>query len=528
MKKKYYLFAVTLLAAMSMKAQETYQNAKLITQDLNGTARYVGMGGALEALGADISTISSNPAGIGVFRSSKISMSTGFIVQENYKDFYDNKNVHASFDQIGGVFSIRTGGRSFLNFGFNYHKGRNFNYVLNAANELKEASLNKQSFAKGMLGSEDEGGFSVGASNNGAYNGYINGNSDKQALTFDQLDYLNYNTIITDKTDGKFYDYRGKSFDFYRDNVGYTSNYDFNISGNINDRLYWGITLGVKGVHYKGYNEYKEELIDGNSNISYNNNKAITGSGFDASAGIIVRPIDESPFRVGAYIKTPTRYDLTVDNYTGVNTNNSNAVNKTYSINNSYSFKLFSPWKFGVSFGHTIGNYMALGATYEYKDYSTIDTRINNGGYYDWYYNEFVETSVPDGKMNNHTKRTLKGVSTLKFGAEFRPTGILAIRLGYNYLTSAYRNNGQKDPTLASLGNSYSSEADFTNWKDINRFTFGLGFKIKKFNIDLAYQYSMQKGNFYPFSNIEKSNVIAPTEVANNRSQLLLTLSYHL
>lgn len=138
MKKKYYLFAVTLLAAMSMKAQETYQNARLITQDLNGTARYVGMGGALEALGADISTISSNPAGIGVFRSSKISMSTGFIVQENYKDFYDNKNVHASFDQIGGVFSIRTGGRSFLNFGFNYHKGRNFNYVLNAANELKE------------------------------------------------------------------------------------------------------------------------------------------------------------------------------------------------------------------------------------------------------------------------------------------------------------------------------------------------------------------------------------------------------
>lgn len=525
MKKKYYLFAVTLLTAMSMKAQETYQNAKLITQDLNGTARYVGMGGALEALGADISTISSNPAGIGVFRSSKISMSTGFIVQENYKDFDNNKNVHASFDQIGGVFSIRTGGRSFLNFGFNYHKGRNFNYVLNAANELKEASLNKQSSAKGMLGSEDKGGFFVDKRN---HNGYINGNSDKQALTFDQLDYLNYNTIITDKTDGKFYDYRGKSFDFYRDNVGYTSNYDFNISGNINDRLYWGITLGVKGVHYKWYNEYKEELIDGNSNISYNNNKTITGSGFNASVGIIVRPIDESPFRVGAYIKTPTRYDLTVGNYTEVNTNNSRAVNKTYSINNSYSFKLFSPWKFGVSLGHTIGNYMALGATYEYEDYSTIDTRINNGGYYDWYYNEFVETSIPDRVMNSHTKRTLKGVSTLKFGAEFRPTGIVAIRLGYNYLTSAYRNNGQKDPTLASLGNSYSSEADFTNWKDINRFTFGLGFKIKKFNIDLAYQYSMQKGNFYPFSNIEKSNVIAPTEVANNRSQILLTLNYHL
>lgn len=42
-------------------AQETYDNAQLANKDLNGTARYVGMGGAMEALGADISTIGTNP-----------------------------------------------------------------------------------------------------------------------------------------------------------------------------------------------------------------------------------------------------------------------------------------------------------------------------------------------------------------------------------------------------------------------------------------------------------------------------------
>lgn len=58
MKSKYILFfAVSLLAAMSANAQETYENAKLTGEDLNGTARYVGMGGAMEALGADISTM---------------------------------------------------------------------------------------------------------------------------------------------------------------------------------------------------------------------------------------------------------------------------------------------------------------------------------------------------------------------------------------------------------------------------------------------------------------------------------------
>ena len=50
---KKILSAALLLASMSINAQETYTNAELATQDLNGDARYVGMGGALNALGAD-------------------------------------------------------------------------------------------------------------------------------------------------------------------------------------------------------------------------------------------------------------------------------------------------------------------------------------------------------------------------------------------------------------------------------------------------------------------------------------------
>ena len=53
--KKIALFsAAALFAYSSAMAQETYENAKIADQDLNGTARYIGMGGALDALGADI------------------------------------------------------------------------------------------------------------------------------------------------------------------------------------------------------------------------------------------------------------------------------------------------------------------------------------------------------------------------------------------------------------------------------------------------------------------------------------------
>ena len=39
-----------------------------------GTARFMSMGGAFTALGGDISTLSQNPAGIGVFRASEMSV----------------------------------------------------------------------------------------------------------------------------------------------------------------------------------------------------------------------------------------------------------------------------------------------------------------------------------------------------------------------------------------------------------------------------------------------------------------------
>jgi hypothetical protein len=125
--KKIFTIAVLALAAMPMAAQETYENANIATEDLNGTARYVGMGGAMEALGADISTIGTNPAGIGLFRHTMASTSLSGLELQDAEDFSIGKKTKVSFDQIGFVYAHRSGERSFLNFAFNYHKSRNFN-----------------------------------------------------------------------------------------------------------------------------------------------------------------------------------------------------------------------------------------------------------------------------------------------------------------------------------------------------------------------------------------------------------------
>ena len=539
MKSKYIFFAVSLFAALSANAQETYENAKLAGEDLNGTARYVGMGGAMEALGADISTIGTNPAGIGLFRHSNVSISGGLLMQSDGKDFSNGKKTNLSFDQIGGVYSTRSGQKSFINFGFNYHKGKNFDYILNAANSLDGSSQNKQSYIKGMLANENSGGFYVGKDKNGQNVGYVEAPSLKNpspnvASTWSQIDYLYWNSLIPGSTG--IYNYeKAAGYTLDRAHSGYIGNYDFAVSGNINDRVYLGLTFGMKDVHYKAYSEYCESF-NSNGAAVVSDNRKVTGSGFDITAGVIVRPVAESPFRIGAYVKSPTWYDLTTSNVTGL-VYVQGTTSKVSYISNSYDFKLWTPWKFGFSLGHTVGNYLALGATYEYENFSNINSRVNDGGYYN-YYGEYYESSTADKNMNAHTKEVLKGVSTLKLGVEYKPVSNVALRMGYNYVSAMYDKDAQKDPGIASLGTAYASATDYTNWSAINRFTLGVGYQVKNFNIDLAYQYSAQNGSFAPFSNIRnisipsgtttvtESNVATTTDVKNNRSQLLLTVGY--
>ena len=530
MRRTVLFSALALMCFAQAGAQETYENAKLASDDLNGTARYVGMGGAMDALGADISTIGTNPAGIGLFRHSTANVSFGVVSQQDCKNFATGSKTNMSFDQVGIVGSVRTGQRSFLNFGFNYHKSRNFDYILSATGNLNgTSSQNKQTYLKSQDGAFD-------LSTTKPYSGNSN--------AYTQTDYLYANALQSVATDNQGYgyvsDYYGASgYTFDRAHTGYIGEYDFNISGNINDRVYLGLTVGIHDVHYRGYSEYTERLLNSTNeaigSTTLTDERRITGTGFDIKAGIIFRPIEDSPFRVGLSVATPTWYDLTTSNYSTIDNKSLSGSYGYYDTGNSseaYDYKLFTPWKFGVSLGTTVGNYLAIGAGYEYADYGSLDTRINGEDTYDWYYDTYYSSSSSDNVMNKHTKSTLKGVSTFKLGVEYKADQNLAVRLGYNYVSPMYKEAGYKDGTLNSPGSYYSSTTDYTNWKGTNRITCGLGYTLNKFSIDLAYQYSVQNGRFHAFNDYfanttADSNLCDAADVSNKRHQVLLTLGYH-
>ena len=544
--KKILSIMTAAMLGTAVSAQETYDNAQLATKDLNGTARYVGMGGAMEALGADLSTIGTNPAGIGMFRCGMVAGSFGFNTLSDAKSFGNANKTNMSFDQAGFVYSMRSGRHSMLNFGFNYTKSKNFDQILTAAGRLNNASQNKLSAMKnanGVYTLQDKNNGLV--SNSGAYSqaDYLYSN-----VLFNHYDANNPNDpnnamlsegdkgVIVNQTTGLPVYYNATGYDFGRSTTGYIGQYDFNVSGNSNDRFYWGFTVGIYDVHYNGSSLYSESLVDGNTaigDVAMNDERKITGTGFDVKAGLIFRPAEESPFRIGLYVHTPTWYDLTTRNYTVLNNNTNEAYGSTErgKSSESYDFKFYTPWRFGVSLGHTVGNYLALGATYEYADYTTNDIRVNDGGEVD-YWGNYYETSSRDEAMKQNIKNSLKGVHTVKLGMEFKPEKNFAVRLGYNYQSAMYNKNGFKDGSLESYGTYYASTTDYTNWKDTHRFTAGVGYNYGKFSFDLAYQYSQTNGDFYPFmSYVDNSepkfdNVCDAVKVSNKRNQLLFTVGY--
>ena len=547
--KKILSIMTAAMLGTAVSAQETYDNAQLATKDLNGTARYVGMGGAMEALGADLSTIGTNPAGIGMFRRSMVAGSFGFNSQQDAKSFGNANKTNMSFDQAGFVYSMRSGRHSMLNFGFNYTKSKNFDQILTAAGRLNNASQNKLSAMKnanGVYTLQDKNNGLV--SNSGAYSqaDYLYSNvlfnHYKEPTQNESADPtnagLNKNGVIVYDNTGLPVYYNATGYDFGRSTTGYIGQYDFNVSGNSNDRFYWGFTVGIYDVHYNSSSLYSESLVDGGKaigDVAMNDERKITGTGFDVKAGLIFRPAEESPFRVGLYVHTPTWYDLTTRNYTVLD-NNTKPVEAYGSSDygkssESYDFKFYTPWRFGVSLGHTVGNYLALGATYEYADYTTNDIRVNDGGEVD-YWGNYYETSSRDEAMKQNIKNSLKGVHTVKLGMEFKPEKNFAVRLGYNYQSAMYNKNGFKDGSLESYGTYYASTTDYTNWKDTHRFTAGVGYNYGKFSFDLAYQYSQTNGDFYPFmSYVDNSepkydNVCDAVKVSNKRNQFLFTVGY--
>ncbi len=519
MKRNFLLTALgTLALAVTVPAgaQTVYDGASITDKDLNGTARFVSMGGAMNALGGDISTMGTNPAGIGIYRSNDFMVSFGLSNYKTKSDTwdgnYDVSKTRGDFNNIGLVYSTKIGNNTtlrYLNFGFNYHRAKSF-----YSNQRFSGNLGTTSQTYQMASQ------AAGISNWG--------NAPFDDNNIGWLSAFGYEGYVIDPVGDAGNTYVGMYDDGYgKLNVserGGLDQYDFNMSMNFNDRVYLGLTVGVYDLNYKKYTYYEESYTGDFTGEGYDLQgwNRITGAGVDLKLGAIIRPFADSPFRVGLAVHTPTFYELdykTSARLTSTVYSYADDVLKDYAVNSRdeissggdmvRSFQLRTPWLFNVSIGSTVGSRFAFDAEYEYQDYSTM---------------KFSDVDGYDGTFSfeNSTRDMLKGVSTLRIGAEFKPVPQFAIRAGYNYRSAIFENDAYKDMPYYSI----ETDTDYANTQKRHTATFGLGYRGSAVYADLAFKYDVTKADMYPFVNIT-DNTLYPgtaTGITNNRLQALLTV----
>lgn len=430
----------------------------------SGTARSMSMGGAFGALGADLSTASTNPAGIGVYRHSSMTFAPS-INMSNTEASYSGSTVHNDklsmmFNNAGVTFGVRDKDNQIkaVNFAFGYNRYNNF-----AQNENISGINNSGSMLDALM-YEANGTHPDDLSSFTTYPAWDTWLLDTVPGT------LNYNNPLYWGLEGEETPKYGETQTKTSQIKGGAGETFFTGAINYNDFLYLGATVGIQSFSYTSMSVYTEENFqdwDDLNSFTYTENLTDNGTGVNFKFGFLLRPFDF--LRLGGAVHTPTYFDIRDNYYTSVESHwNSPDANGYYdyqssSPSNDYNFHLLTPMRLIGNTGLIIGKHALVGFDYEYVDYSSMRLSANDYMFTD---------------ENQNIREQFQATHNFKGGLELR-MGMMSLRGGYAYFGNPYAN-----------GNSYEK----------SQITGGIGFSSNNVFVDFAYIHDLHTYNVFLYN----------------------------
>jgi len=239
MKKIGLIIAVFLFALDASMAQNELDALRYSQRYVDGTARFVGMGGAFGALGGDLGALPINPASAGLFVNREFSFTPQLIYDNTKakmligKETTSNQANAFNISNIGYVTSLQTGtseGVVSLNFGITYNRIADFNQHYEISGTNTESSM--------------------------AYSFLQYANGYKPVDLWEYMELLAYNTYVidTDTLDTQYITGLGSNIEQTQKKSvtteGGMSEVDLNLSANISNKFYIGASLGITTVNY--------------------------------------------------------------------------------------------------------------------------------------------------------------------------------------------------------------------------------------------------------------------------------------
>jgi hypothetical protein len=496
-------------------AQDATDALRYSRLQFGGSARTLGIGGANVALGADYGSVSSNPAGLGLYQKSEIQITPGFSVGQGEGTLLNSTSAAGPLNQTannfnfsgGAVFSSR---RSRLGYGSDDSawKGGAFAIGFTRIAELNGGSnyLGTVNDNTSLLQRLREYRTPLTGTNNGSIrsqgqDGYYN------------LDGLGYGAFLTDVRTGR----RGQDTLVTQirrgaitqgeriQTTGSMSQLDLAYGGSYRDKLYIGLGLGIVSSNYHSRRTLTESEADQTTpftNLALYDDVQTSGTGFNARLGLIYRVIDA--VRIGASVQTPTWMRMTDTYSQSLTTNFSGNPAEQYTPStgtNQYAYSITTPFRANGGVAVTIGKFGFLTGDVEYVGYNQarLDSNPNNT----------LGDNADFSDTNSYIQQNYAKAVNLRFGGEAR-IDIFRVRLGYAHYGSPYNATTVLNQSATNLAQTF--------------YTAGLGLRTGSFFLDVAGVYTRYNSYYSPYT---LNNFTEPVvQVKNDRFTSSVTAGF--
>ena len=500
--KKVICFVLGATLAVAAGAQ-TWQDALLFSENnYSGTARGVGMGNALTAIGGDPGSLTFNPAGSAVASYSQFEITPGLTfslanvgaadgmayMADPRKTFYGS----AKLPNLGFILNMNTGRRSGLkrmSFGFVVNSTNNFTGRFNASGVNDD-----NSYAASLASSAD--GFASSVLDNEDW--YYSGDPARMPAWVDMTGYRSgmFNSVagrdgayvaLTEIIDaeGNFRLAAPVYQEYGQQTRGSKHDILLNYAMNFSDKFYIGANLGVTVLRYalaEYWSERPENLADfpmiqysdGTSaqfeSLRMKRNYRLEGNGIYFKIGALWRPV--AGLRIGAAIQTPTLLNLRERyGYSGEVVLSGRYAGSASSPEDDWIYALRTPFRANAGLAYSVGSVAVISADYEFVNYASSAFRSRTSE------NEYTVGSF--SYVNQDIRNLLGASHQLRLGTEVKVTSGVALRAGYNLIT-----NGERNATLLK-----------------HNVSVGVGFSFGSFFLDAAVRYrTSPKGYVIPYN----------------------------
>ena len=469
-----------------------------------GSARIQGLGGAQTALGGDISSVSSNPAGLGFFNRSEASVSLGFNYMGTNTTYLGTETndgrLNINFPNLGVVIKSGDGDGDFLGGSFGVsinriadlqnqitYEGYNFNQVDGDGNILFDPNNPADFTEYAVLSSFSDNSGNISFDNDFAELAYETFLTD-YFIDSDGILFFDRDFYAVDENGDYILDNGGNVIPAYPepsfptlqresiDTRGAIYQTSFAYGGNYNDKFYFGGNIGLLTMTQEVDRVFTEIPTGADLNsLVLEDSYELNGVGINATLGVIGRVAPG--LLLGASYTTPSVYGIEQIRSLTLSANFADTGESFGYDYEPFNYTLVTPAKFRLGASYFIGKNGFITADAERINYAAGRLSSNNSGI-----------------SFNDTNRDLDDANStwnFRLGGELR-FDMFRVRGGYAYMA---------DPVDNDIDQGES------------RFTFGAGLRNDEWYADMAVTTSggMNQGiSPYPgpVANVEKRNTV--------------------